>query len=295
MLFFPFFPTLEEIFYCKCLIKFAKYTHNTEKIRNFVFGFNFANHIYIMRKIIFNAFIPFLAICLIMAGCTITSVTTMPMAGVLEQPMQPDSVPANVKKAMDNAVKFHSQEIMSDSTTGIAVFSIGEIDQTPSEGFGIMVTKGAVTTNFLNIHNSREPQARYNAKTGDLWLTAVAMSGTGVRVEWLYQIRFQDDGKAYIKTEVNPYDVQKKLLRRMGYTIDGENVTLYDEDRVLTTVTNTVTDMGGFDEEKPLWIGEQLYYDLSGEEPRVVFVPGVKFTTGLALTYDDMPDRVCSI
>lgn len=243
-----------------------------------------------MRKIIFNAFIPFLAICFIMAGCTITSVTTMPMAGVLEQPMQPDSVPANVKKAMDNAVKFHSQEIMSDSTTGIAVFSIGEIDQTPSEGFGIMVTKGAVTTNFLNIHNSREPQARYNAKTGDLWLTAVAMSGTGVRVEWLYQIRFQDDGKAYIKTEVNPYDVQKKLLRRMGYTIDGEKVTLYDEDRVLTTVTNTVTDMGGFDEEKPFWIGEQLYYDLSGEEPRVVFVPGVKFTTGLALTYDDMPD-----
>ena len=116
------------------------------------------------------------------------------------------------------------------------------------------------------------------------------MEGTGVHVEWLYQIRFQDDGKAYIKTEVNPYDVQKKLLRRMGYTIDGENVTLYDEDRVLTTVTNTVTDMGGFDEEKPLWIGEQLYYDLSGEEPRVVFVPGVKFTTGLALTYDDMPD-----
>lgn len=216
------------------------------------------------------------------------------MAGVLEQPMQPDSVPANVKKAMDNAVKFHSQEIMSDSTTGIAVFSIGEIDQTPSEGFGIMVTKGAVTTNFLNIHNSREPQARYNAKTGDLWLTAVAMSGTGVRVEWLYQIRFQDDGKAYIKTEVNPYDVQKKLLRRMGYTIDGEKVTLYDEDHVLTTVTNTVTDMGGFDDEKPLWIGEQLYYDLSGEEPRVVFVPGVKFTTGLALTYDDMPDLSAS-
>ena len=168
-----------------------------------------------MRKNIFTAFIPFLAICIIMAGCTVTSVTTMPMAGVLDQPMQPDSVPANVKKAMDNAVKFHSQEIMSDSTTGIAVFSIGEIDQTPSEGFGITVTKGAVTTNFLNIHNSREPQARYNAKTGDLWLTAVAMSGTGVRVEWLYQIRFQDDGKAYIKTEVNPYDVQKKLLRRM--------------------------------------------------------------------------------
>ena len=243
-----------------------------------------------MRKNIITTFIPLLAICLIMAGCTITSVTTMPMAGTLEEPLQPDSIPDNVKKAMDKAVKLHSQEFFTDSTANIAVSSIGEIDQTPSEGFGIMVTKGAVTTNFLKIHNSREPQARYNAKTGDLWLTAVAMSGTGVRVEWLYQIRFQDDGKAFIKTEVNPYDVQKKLLRRMGYTIDGEKVTLYDEDRVLTTVTNTVTDMGGFDDEKPFWIGEQLYYDLSGDEPRVVFVPGVKFTTGLALTYDDMPD-----
>ena len=30
---------LEDVFYCKSLIKFAKYTHNTEKIRNFVFGF----------------------------------------------------------------------------------------------------------------------------------------------------------------------------------------------------------------------------------------------------------------
>ena len=237
-----------------------------------------------------KSLISFLAICLMMASCKSTTIDTKPMAGTLDAPLLIDSIPADVQEAMDKALKLHNHEVMSDTASNVAVFSIDEIDQTPSEGFGIMVTKGAVTTNFLNIHNSREPQARYNAKTGDLWLTAVAMAGTGVRVEWLYQIRFQDDGKAYIKTEVNPYDVQKKLLRRMGYTIDGENVTLYDEDRVLTTVTNTVTDMGGFDEEKPLWIGEQLYYDLSGEEPRVVFVPGVKFTTGLALTYDDMPD-----
>ena len=53
---------------------------------------------------------------------------------------------------------------------------------------------------------------------------------------------------------------------------------------------NTVKDMGGFDDEQPLWIGEQLYYDISGDEPMVVFTPGVKFTTGLVLTYDDMPE-----
>ena len=58
--------------------------------------------------------------------------------------------------------------------------------------------------------------------------------------------------------------------------------------------------MGGFDDEQPLWIGEQLYYDVSGDEPKVIFTPGVKFldkpsgkaerTTGLVLTYDDMPE-----
>ena len=116
------------------------------------------------------------------------------------------------------------------------------------------------------------------------------MSGTGVNVEKLYQIRFQEDGKAYIKTELNPYTVQQELLKRIGYTVDGENVTIYDGDKVLKTITNTITDMGGFDEESPMWIGEQLYYDLSGDEPKLVFVPGVKYTTGLALLYDDMPD-----
>ena len=47
--------------------------------------------------------------------------------------------------------------------------------------------------------------------------------------------------------------------------------------------------MGGFDSEQPLWIGEQIEYDLSGDTPRLLITPGVKFTTGLVLTYDDMP------
>ena len=239
--------------------------------------------------------ISFLAICLMMASCKSTTIDTKPMAGTLDAPLLTDSIPADVQKAMDNALKLHNHEVMSDTASNVAVFSIDEIDQTPSEGFGFVVTKGAVSTNFLNIINTRQPQAKYNAKTGDLWLTSCAMSGTGVNVEKLYQIRFQEDGKAYIKNEINPYAVQQELLQRIGYTIDGEHVTIYDRDKTLTTITNTITDMGGFDDENPMWIGEQLYYNLSGDEPKLVFVPGVKFTTGLALLYDDMPDFSASI
>lgn len=242
-----------------------------------------------MRKSFVTSVLCF-AICLLMAGCKSTTIDTKPMAGTLDTPLQHDSIPANVQKAMDNASRLHQHEVMSDTTANIAVFSIDEIDQTSSEGFGFVVTKGAVSTNFLNICNTRQPQAKYNAKTGDLWLTSCAMSGTGVNVEWLYQIRFDEDGKAYIKTELNPYAVQQELLKRINYTIDGENATIYDREKALTTITNTIKDMGGFDDENPMWIGEQLYYDLSGDEPKLVFVPGVKFTTGLALLYDDMPD-----
>ena len=243
-----------------------------------------------MRKKSFSASVLLLAICLMMAGCKSATLDTKTMAGTLDMPMQRDSIPVDVQKAMDNALKLHYHEVMSDTTANVAVFSIDEIDQTPSEGFGFVVTKGATSTNFLGIRNARQPQAKYNAKTGDLWLTSCAMSGTGVNVEWLYQIRFQEDGKAYIKTEVNPYAVQQELLKRVGYIVDGENMTIYDGEKTLTTATNTLTDMGGFDEESPMWIGEQLYYDLSGDEPKLIFVPGVKYTAGPALLYDDMPD-----
>jgi hypothetical protein len=33
-----------------------------------------------------------------------------------------------------------------------------------------------------------------------------------------------------------------------------------------------------------------LFYDASSGDPRVIFTPGVKFTTGLVLVYDDMPE-----
>ena len=92
-------------------------------------------------------------------------------------------------------------------------------------------------------------------------------------------------GSLFILARCNP-----ELIQRLGYTIEGENISLYDGDKLLATVINSVKDMGGFDDEQPLWIGEQLYYDVSDDEPKVIFTPGVKFTTGLVLTYDDMPE-----
>ena len=201
------------------------------------------------RKYLFSLSI-LLALGLVLAGCKPANVNTKTMDGTLDEPFSPD-------ETMD--------------------------------GCGVMVKNGSVSTIFPHIRHTREVQSKYNAKTGDLWLTSSAMEGTGVRVEWLYQIRFGDNDIAYIAFSVEPYDLQQQLCQRLGYSIDGEKITLWDGAREIATVTNTVTDMGGFDNEQPVWIGEQIGFDLSGSAPRLLVTPGVKFTTGLVLTYDDMP------
>lgn len=247
-----------------------------------------SNNMYIKK--VHSIVIVFFAIGLMMAGCKSADVNKKQMAGTMEEPVPSDMMPDSVQQATLKAMKYHCHELMNDTVNEVYVVSIDEMDEISTEGYGIQVTKGAMSTTFPNIRNTREPQAKYDAKTGDLWLTSSAMEGTGVRVEWLYQIRFGENELAYIKTEVNPYDVQQALLQRLGYTIEGETITLFDGDKQLATVTNTIKDMGGFDDEQPLWIGEQLYYDVSGDMPKVIFTPGVKFTTGLVLTYDDMPE-----
>lgn len=122
---------------------------------------------------------------------------------------------------------------------------------------------------------------------GDQWTTAVVMHGTGVHVEQLCQVGYSGDS-AYVAATVDPYGVQQAFCQRLGYTTDGENITLYLDQEPVATVTNTVTDMGGFDDDA-IWVGEQIRYDLSGKQPRVCITPGVKFVVGLMLHYDDMP------
>lgn len=238
------------------------------------------------------------------------------VAGTLDAPLPADTAPQHVQEAYGKALKVHPFDILSDEANSISVCGIGEVDTTSTEGYGIMVTKGATSTTFLNIRNTRQPMARYDAQTGNLWLTSSAMEGSGVRVEWLYQIRFHDNDSAYVAAVVNPYDVQQTLCQRLGYTLDGDSVTLYsltpDGATPLQTlpqplpikegsdiplhqkspqgkVTTPLPDREGLGESLLLFIGEQLFYDLTGNQVQLQVVPGMKLADSPVLIYDDMP------
>jgi hypothetical protein len=241
------------------------------------------------RKTYISFAVAILAIAMMTAGCRNARVEKKQLAVTMETPVPSDVMPDRVQQAMTKAMKYHSHDLFNDTANEILVSSIDEVDETSTEGYGINVTKGAISTTFPNIHNTRQPQAGYNAATGDLWLTSSAMEGSGVRVEWLHLIRFGDNDLAYVKTEVNPYGVQQELLQRLSYSIKGETISLYDGDKLLATVTNSLKEMGDFDEQ-PLWIGEQLYYDVSSGDPKVIFIPGVKYASAPVLFYDDMPE-----
>ena len=238
------------------------------------------------------------------------------VAGTLDAPLPADTAPQHVQEAYGKALKVHPFDILSDEANSISVCGIGEVDTTSTEGYGIMVTKGATSTTFLNIRNTRQPMACYNAQTGNLWLTSSAMEGSGVRVEWLYQIRFHDNDSAYVAAVVNPYEVQQALCQRLGYTLDGDSVTLCsvtpDGATPLATlpqplpiregsdiplhqkspqgkVTTPLPDREGLGESPLLFIGEQLFYDLTGNQVQLQVVPGVKLADSPVLIYDDMP------
>ncbi len=211
------------------------------------------------------------------------------VSGTLDGPLPADAAPAHVLEALDRAERLHQYEIMSDTACDISVEAIAEADTTSTEGYGIVVVKGAVTTVFPNLCHARSPMAKYDRKDDVLWLACSVMWGTGVQVDRLYRIRFDGNGKAYISDTVEPYDIQQQLCRRLGYSIDGQDVTLWDGGRRIASVTNSVADMGGLDDAHPVWIGEQLGYDLSGRSPVLLVNAGIKFVTGLVLIYDDMP------
>lgn len=244
-----------------------------------------------MKKLYLSAIVA-IFLCGASAFCTAcqsSGADIHPVAGTLDAPFPDDSAPAVVLQAMQQAQRFHTFEILSDTANSISVEAIAEADTTSTEGYGIVIHKDATSTTLPNIPNARIPQARYDSQSGDLWLTSSAMEGTGVSVKRLYQLRFLDNDSATVVRTIDPYALQQILLQRLGYRIDGEQIALYDGQRLLFTATNTVTDMGGFDDEHPIWIGEQLQYDLSGDTPLLLLTPGVKFTTGLVLLFDDMP------
>ncbi|MBO4642140.1 MAG: hypothetical protein J5661_04715 [Bacteroidaceae bacterium] len=225
-----------------------------------------------------------------LSGCKEERVVILPVSGTLEEAFPTDTAPAIVHEAMDYAFMDRYESILNDKENHVSVWSLVHCNPgISSEGYGIIVTKDKESTKLPDIYHGKNPQARYDAQKRVLWLTCDVMEGTGVHVEKLYMLRFSEDNKAHIVSTIDPYDMQQTLCERLGYRIDGERITFYEGERELCVSTNHTTDMGGFDDEQPIWIGEQISYELSGDDPYVRIVPGVKFTTGLVLTYDDMP------
>lgn len=246
-----------------------------------------------MKKELFVAFISILMIAVSLTSCN--RKYPKPMNGVLDFVFKSE-VPEKVNEIAEEFGFDEKYEILLDEKQdGVEVYSItGFTDGTSSEGYGIMIRKDGVWSAFPEICHGKNPLARYDKKSNSLWLTGGVMEGTGVFVEKLYHIKFNEDGKAYIAEDIDPYLMQKALCEKFGYSIKDESIIFYAGERELCVRENKEKDMGGFDKDA-IWIGEQLFYDISGDDIYVYFVPGVKFVTGLVLHYENMPTLMARI
>lgn len=236
-----------------------------------------------------------IAIVLVISGMVVIScngrkVEKKNVKGVLDAPVGQLRAPDCVESTMGRHVLDDNFEIiLQDSVNNVAVWSLVRCsDDQSSDCFGLVVVNKGYATAFPGIRHGNNPKAYYDTISGNLWLTGGIIEGTGVLTERPYLMRFRENGSAFIVTTIDPYDMQQALCKELMYSVDGENVTLYNGDNKLSSVTNTIKDMGGFDEDA-VWIGEQLTYDISGNDLFVHVIPGVKFVVGKVLHYEDMP------
>ena len=236
-----------------------------------------------------------IAMALIVCGTAVISckskkVEKNPVKGVLDAPVGQLRAPDCVEATMGRHVLDDNFEIiLKDTVSNVAVWSLVRCAEEQScDAYGLVVVNQGFATAFPGIRHGNNPTARYDTASGNLWLTCGVVEGTGVLDERPYLMRFRENGNAFIVTSIDPYDMQQALCKELMYSVDGENITLYNGTQELATVTNTIKDMGGFDEDA-VWIGEQLSYDISGDDLFVHAVPGVKFVVGKVLHYEDMP------
>ena len=234
------------------------------------------------------------ALCGMMTGCK--GEAQRPVNGTLDQAAGPGETPEAVMEAAKRLTPADErlETVMEDKASGVSVWSLMKCsDEVSSEGFGMLVGKGEVTTALPQIRHGRMPRARYDAGTSELWIVGSDMEGTGVNVERLYVLRFDPDGHADVVDEVDPYEVQQALCKALTYSIDGQEITFYAEGKELAKATNTIEDMGGFMDDA-IYIGELLTYDIDGKIT-VHVTPGVNFVVGKVLHYDDMPTITATV
>ena len=237
----------------------------------------------------YSAIILALAVMLASA-CNNKKDQILPVRGTMNGPLREERAPQKVHLAMTLDYTDRYENILDDKENGVSVWSLVWCNPNiSSEGYGIQVTKDNKTTCFPNLYHGKNPRAEYDAGNGTLWVFCGVMEGTGVHVEKPCLFRFDETGSAITETKIDPYTIQEILCNRLGYRIKDNEITLYDKGETLCSVTSTVTDMGGFDKDDPVWIGEQLSYYTQEGILYIQITPGVKFTTGLVLLYDDMP------
>ena len=241
--------------------------------------------------------------CGILAGCSGRAGTpsnngkaekTKAVHGALLEKTIPDAAPQAVRDAIlaDEPAGEYEDLLESEEVRAAALMLCP--DSVSAEGYGILVRKGEVTSRFPDIRHGRMPRVRYIETEDCLWLVGADMEGTGTQVERLYRLSLDHNGQAGIAASVDPFDVQTVLRQHLAYDVNGSTVTLYADGRQIFTMVSSVENMGELDSDA-VWIGEQLTYDISGPAPKVCVVPGLRFTAGPVLVYDEMPAITASI
>lgn len=228
-----------------------------------------------------------IALCGMTTGCK--GDAQRPVNGTMEEAVAPGDAPQVVVDLMKHVnIDECYETLMEDKTTGVSVWSLMKCSDTiSSKGYGMVVAKGDVKTALPQLRHGRMPRTRYDATTGELLIVGADTEGTGVNIERVYMLRFDENGYASITNSIDPYEMQEAWCKALTYTIDGQDITFYAEGKPLTTVTNHIEDMGGFMDDA-IYIGEQISYSIEG--PLTVHVtPGVNFVVGKVLHYDDMP------
>ena len=240
------------------------------------------------KKILFAAAV--VALCGIFAACKTDRKELRPVQSIIEEAFGEEQASQAVRDVVSSLeVDDRFEQILVGHGADIDVWCLMRLnDEQSADGMGVLIKKGDKLTALPDIHHGGNACAKYDAEAGLLRLSCREMAGTGINVERLYLLRFDEDGTAHIQTTIDPYDMQQAFRQRLFFSIDGQDISFYEKERLLCAVTDTVTDMGGFDED-PIWIGEQLCYDISDDDIRVLCTPGLKYVTGLALNYDAMP------
>ena len=228
------------------------------------------------------------ALCGMMTGCK--GGEQRPVNGTMDEALAFGDPPKAVEALMKRVnIDDRYETLMEDNKNGVSVWSLMKCSDTvSSEGYGMVIAKGEVKTAMPYMLHGRMPRAHYDSATGELLIAAGAMEGTGVNVERVYMMSFDNDGYASITNSIEPYEMQEAWRKVLTYSIDGQDITFYIDGKPLTTVTNHIDDMGGFMDDA-IYIGEQIAYSIEEGPIRVLVTPGVNFVVGKVLHYEDMP------